>query len=160
VNTTQDITDPKALRQVWGTFPTGVAVVTTQTPQGIVGITINSFVSISVDPPLVAWSIDKASNRFDLFVKAKSYGISILGAEQKDLANRFVKADPYVRPDEAIMDGAHGLKLKACVGYMACHLYRDIELGDHIMLVGRVEAFERSEGASLTYYRGQYGIAE
>ncbi|MDZ4136431.1 MAG: flavin reductase family protein, partial [Paracoccaceae bacterium] len=80
-----DAANARAFRDALGCFATGIAVITTQGPDGPMGFTANSFSSLSLDPPLVLWSPAKASNRFAIFASAQHYSIHILGADQSPL---------------------------------------------------------------------------
>src|SRR5277367_6342627 len=82
------IFDSRAFRDALGRFPTGVAVVTATGPDSHVGITVNSFTSVSLDPPLVLWCIDRRSRRYPAFASATGFTISILGADHKDVSAR------------------------------------------------------------------------
>jgi flavin reductase (DIM6/NTAB) family NADH-FMN oxidoreductase RutF len=84
--------DVRAFRQALGSFPTGVAVITTSaSAEHHMGITVNSFTSVSLDPPLVLWCLDKKSDRYHAFTKARSYTVSILGTEHQDVSSRLAK---------------------------------------------------------------------
>lgn len=85
-------TDSKPLRSAFGRFATGVTIVTVQTPDGPLGITANSFSSVSLDPPLVMWSIAKHSSRFAPFADAEHFAIHVLAREQDHLCWRFAKS--------------------------------------------------------------------
>jgi len=82
----------RLLRDAFGRFATGVTIVTAQSADGPVAITANSFTSVSLDPPLVLWTIDKSSRRFEHFVKATHFAIHVLAANQEDLCWRIARA--------------------------------------------------------------------
>jgi len=84
--------DQRAFRRALGRFATGVTVVTCRSPHGPVGMTVNSFASLSLDPPLVMWSPAKASRRAASFSAARRFAIHVLGAQQRDLADAFMRA--------------------------------------------------------------------
>src|SRR6201985_166523 len=84
--------DHRAFRTALGSFPTGVAVITTRaSAEQHMGITVNSFTSVSLDPPLVLWCVDKKSDRYHAFTKASSYTVSILGTEHREVSSRLAK---------------------------------------------------------------------
>jgi flavin reductase (DIM6/NTAB) family NADH-FMN oxidoreductase RutF len=152
--------DTRAFRQALGCFPTGVAVVTTTEPgHEHKGITVNSFASVSLDPPLVLWCIDRKSDRCPAFTKAKSYTISLLGTVHEDVSSRLAK------------QGAHSLKgidlietrlgppaLADALAIFECESEAVHQGGDHAILVGRVVRFAKREaGAPLVFFQGRYG---
>nr|WP_249138913.1 flavin reductase family protein [Actibacterium sp. MT2.3-13A] len=145
------------MRQCLGRYATGVAVVTTQAPGGPLGITANSFASVSLDPPLVLWSPAKRSARFAAFRAAQDYAIHVLTAEQEPLARRFARAG----------HGFEGLDWRAgpggvplLEGVLARFLCRQEAVhdgGDHAIIVGRVLEAVQREGAPLVFLGGRYG---
>lgn len=151
--------DPKAFRQALGAFPTGVAVVTAHAGAEIVGITVNSFASVSLDPPLVLWCLQKDSNRYRAFVEAAGFTISILGTEHESVSSRLA------RPGEHRLDGIGLLPtelgppaLADALAIFECAREAMHEGGDHMILVGRVLRFTRRDaGAPLVFHRGRYG---
>lgn len=161
-----DIADRLAFRHVLGTFATGVAVVTAETTDTagqprVIGMTINSFASVSLEPKLVLWSIGLNSERFNIFSEARTFGINILTVEQQALADRFFREHPYVRDEESLTDPDEPLHLKESLAWIRCRQYETRVLGDHLLIVGEVEHFGLSEQhfgeRGLTYFRGRYG---
>lgn len=148
--------DRFALRKVLGNFATGVGVITIPFEDGHLGLTINSFTSVSLDPPLVLWCLDQAAHRYEPFAEATGFQISFLRADQRDFSQRFASLEAFVAPDEGIV-GAHGLK--DAVGRLDCVVHERIEAGDHLIIIGRVTACEAADGDALTYFRGAYGVA-
>jgi len=167
--------DTRAYRRALGCFATGVAVVTTRdtaSPRPAagaadgsdadrwIGITINSFQSVSLLPPLVLWCIDRASDRFALFTRARAFTISILAADQSAISDRFARAsDPALPPDLVVASASPGAapSVAGAIARFECTLEQAIDAGDHVVLLGRVGAFAWAEGAALTYFRGAYG---
>ena len=152
--------DKRAFRQALGCFPTGVAVVTA-TPAGRhpVGITVNSFTSVSLEPPLVLWCLDKTSDRYDVFTAAKGYVISVLGTEHEEVSARLAKQGSHRLDGIDLLEtelGPPALADALAVFECAAHAVHDA--GDHVILVGRVSRFARREaGAPLVYFKGRYG---
>ena len=153
--------DLRSFRRALGAFPTGVAVVTTAGSSGTVpmGITVNSFTSVSLDPPLVLWCLNRRSDRFAVFSAAESYVISVLGAIHEEVSARLAK------PGAHVLDG---LELKRtelgppaladALAVFECAREAVHDGGDHAILVGRVLRFAgRSDGEPLVFYRGRYG---
>lgn len=147
----------RALRDAFGSFATGVTVVTTLTKAGPVGMTANSFSSVSLDPPLALWSIAKTSDRFETFAQAERYAIHILAEDQAALSTGFAQDSGYFE-DTSWTDGADGIpELAGALCRFDCLSEATHDAGDHVILVGRVlEVFQRA-GAPLLFTNGQYG---
>jgi flavin reductase (DIM6/NTAB) family NADH-FMN oxidoreductase RutF len=151
--------DIKAFRHALGSFPTGVAVVTATSEAEPVGITVNSFTSVSLDPPLVLWCLKKDSNRYRAFMEAKGFTISVLGTEHESVSARLARQGEHKLQDVALLETELGPPALADAHAMfecVCEAIHDG--GDHAILVGRVLRFaRRDDGAPLVYYRGRYG---
>lgn len=150
-----------SFRKTLGCFATGVAIVTTRTPSGrMVGLTANSFNSLSLDPPLVLWSLRSASANLLAFKSARVFAINLLSDAQKELSQRF--ADPRIddKFDGLQIDrGVHELPLlRDCLARFECSTECTYTLGDHELFVGRVDNHERvSDFANpLIFCKGQY----
>lgn len=150
--------DPRALRDAFGAFMTGVTVVTTRGDDGAPrGFTANSFSSVSLDPPLLLISIAKTSSNFDLFSQATGFGVNILSEAQKQISNDFARPsqDRFAGVDWDW--GPQGAPVLAGVSaWFDCAMHQVIEAGDHAILLGRVMAFQTGTAAGLGYYRGSY----
>ena len=153
--------ETKALyRRALGAFSTGVAVITVADGDKTVGLTVNSFTSLSLDPPLVLWCLGKASDRGVWFVEAERFVVNILGAEDAALAAHCARRGEYFVPDDRLDLGRPGQPAVAsALAHLYCSRHEHIALGDHVILVSRVEAFESRRGDGLTYFRGRYGRA-
>ena len=144
-------------RHALGRFATGVAVVTAMGEAGPVGITANSFASVSLDPPLVLWSPARASRRFPVFAGAAAFAIHILDARQEALGRHFVR---HGHAPEAMgwQRGHGGVPVLAdCLARFDCALHARHEGGDHAILVGRVLHAVVREGLPLVFLGGDYG---
>lgn len=151
---------PLEYRQALGCFATGVVVVTAMGPSGPMGLTINSFTSVSLAPRLVLWCLDMDSERGRIFLQSPRFGLNVLAAGQRDLAARFAEPGSNAWPIEAARTpDASGLQLEGGLAFLDCRAVQRIELGDHIVIVGEVEAFCARGGDGLTYYQGRYGCA-
>jgi flavin reductase (DIM6/NTAB) family NADH-FMN oxidoreductase RutF len=149
-------TDPRALRDAFGRFATGVCLVTTQGPEGPVGFTANSFASVSLDPPLVLWSPARAARRFGIFAAAPFYAIHVLAADQADLVARFARTgDGFLGLEPG--EGAEGQPTLPALARFDCAAHAMHDGGDHAILVGRVLRVTLSEGAPLVFSQGRYG---
>ncbi|MBB5515111.1 flavin reductase (DIM6/NTAB) family NADH-FMN oxidoreductase RutF [Rubricella aquisinus] len=149
--------EPRDYRDALGTFPTGVTVVTTMTEGGPVGITANSFASLSLDPPLVMWAPARASRRFSAFVEAEQFVIHILRADQSALANAFARTgfEAFAQCDWA--PGAAGPEFPVAAAMFRCSREATHPGGDHAIVVGRVQSYVHDADATpLLYHRGDY----
>ena len=153
--------DVKAYRRALGAFATGVAVVTTSDGAGgVIGITINSFTSVSLDPPLVLWCLDDASDRRDPFVVTDRFTVNILGADEAAMSDRFARGEEFrLSPDELDAEQADPPRLKHALSRLSCEVRERIQLGDHLVLIGEVTGFDADEGDGLLYFRGRYARA-
>lgn len=158
--------DTKAFRNALGCFPTGIAVMTTASPQGAdsevshIGITVNSFTSVSLDPPLVLWCIHRDSRRAGIFAGGPGFTVSILGSGHKAVSARLAGQGEHNLDGIALTPTELGPPALAdSLAVFECALERTLEAGDHIILIGRVLRFARHDeaGAPLVYYRGGYG---
>ena len=155
--------DTKAFRAALGCFPTGIAVMTAGSAQtSHIGITVNSFTSVSLDPPLVLWCIDRRSRRHDAFVAAPGFTVSILSAEHKAVSARLAGAGEHNLDGLALLQTKLGPPALAdCLAVFECARETVASGGDHSVLIGRVLRFHRQEGGEpLVFFRGRYsGLA-
>ncbi|MDK1374031.1 MULTISPECIES: flavin reductase family protein [unclassified Sinorhizobium] len=152
------VEDPRALRDAFGAFATGVTVVTTNDPAGRpIGFTANSFTSVSLDPPLLLVCIAKTSRNYATMTGAERFAVNILSETQKDVSNTFARP---VEDRFAAVDwrkGPNGCPIFSQVAaWFECSMQDLIEAGDHVIMVGRVTAFENSGLNGLGYARGGY----
>ncbi len=147
----------RAYRDALGCFGTGVTVVTTMSDQGPLAMTVNSFTSVSLEPPLLLWCPARASLRHDSFAAAQDYVVHIMAEDQQDIALRFAHSgDDFTdidwRPNES------GLPvLTGCLARFDCAAHARHDGGDHSILVGRVLRAASRPGQGLMFKRGQYG---
>lgn len=154
-----DPNDGRALRSAFGRFGTGVTVITTQTAHGPLGMTANSFSSISLEPPLVLWSAALRSKRHDAFAQAPAFCIHILSEHQQVLASHFASQghdfsgfDWHAGPDGAP-------QLTGCLAAFHCTRFAVHPAGDHSMIVGEVKHASEcpGQGAGLLFDQGRFG---
>lgn len=151
--------DPRAFRRSLGQFATGVTVMTTLHGTKQVGMSVNSFAALSLDPPLVLWSIRKESQSLDAFRESGHYAVNILGERQVELSNLFAKPDDNRFAKVGWTEGLHGAPLlDGVIGTLECKLDHLIDGGDHYVLVGRVERYAIYPGKPLLFSQGQYGV--
>ncbi|GGK35618.1 flavin reductase family protein [Salinarimonas ramus] len=153
--------DPRELRTALGRFATGVTVITTRGPDGKrEGLTANSFSALSLDPPLVLWSIKTSAASLPTFRAARAFAIHVLAHDQADLSHRFATPAQDKFAGLAVRDGLDGLPmLEGTLATFECALAQDVEGGDHRILVGRVRRASYGEGAPLLFSAGRYGVA-
>lgn len=154
------IFDAREYRHALGCFPTGVAIITTIDAQGKAsGLTCNSFSSVSLDPPLVLWSLRKQSSSIDIYKNTKAFAINVLAGDQGELSGRFATSsipDKFEGID--FETGYAGVPLiNDCVARFHCRMHQQHDAGDHIIFIGRVERFERvREDDPLVFCKGAY----
>jgi flavin reductase (DIM6/NTAB) family NADH-FMN oxidoreductase RutF len=150
--------DPRALRNAFGTFMTGVTVVTAKDRNGTpLGFTANSFTSVSLDPPLILVCLANSSKNYDTFVGANSFAVNILAETQIALSNTFASRveDRFAEVDWR--DGPNGSPILADVSaWFDCAMFKTVEAGDHVILIGEVKAFDANTAPGLGYARGAY----
>lgn len=152
--------DTRTLRSVLGTFATGVAVVTAVTEgRERLGLTVSSFNSVSLTPPLVLFSVARSARAFEEWRRARRYMINILGEEHQHVSNRFGRAseDKFDGIDLTPCDG--GLMLDDAVACLDCEPYNRYDGGDHEIFVGRVVAISHPAQIAarpLLFYGGRY----
>jgi flavin reductase (DIM6/NTAB) family NADH-FMN oxidoreductase RutF len=137
-------------------FATGVTIVTARTASGeLVGLTANSFNSVSLSPPLVLWSLSQAASSLAAFSTGSHYAINILAADQKDLAERFASKRAERWDGVAFDEGVAGAPLLAgAAASFECFNRSRYEEGDHVIFVGEVERCSRRDGAAPLLYHG------
>lgn len=148
------------LRDALGRYATGVTVVTTASDIGPLGITANSFASVSLDPALVLWSPARKSRRFDAFTGQSGFAIHILGSEQEELCRHFAQqGSDFTGIDWE--EGAGGTPLIAgCLARFECTPQAVHDGGDHAIVVGRVDRASWRDGAPLVFLAGSFGRFE
>lgn len=146
-------------RSALGRFATGVTVVTALNSEGKpIGVTISSFNSVSLDPPLVLWSLSNNSPKLEAFRQASHYAINVLAADQRGLSNRFASRADDRFADVPVRAGLGGTPLiEGCCAWFECTHEAHYPGGDHVIFVGHVEDFARGESTSpLVFFDGAY----
>ena len=147
----------RAFRDALGCYATGVAVVTAGSAKGPLGMTANSFASVSLDPPLVLWSPSKSSARHAAFVNAQCFAIHVMGEHQHETAVRFAR-NGWNFVDGGWERDASGVPILAdCLARFDCLRHAVHDGGDHSIVVGRVVHVSHRKGRGLIFKRGQYG---
>ncbi len=152
--------DARAFRDALGSFPTGVAIITTTGADGQpIGLTCNSFSSVSLDPPLVSWGLRQSSKNLVNFQAAGAFAINILAEDQKDLSARFANGQVVDKFEGVTFRRGHrGLPIiDDCVASFECDTHAEHVAGDHVLFLGRVVNLEQGrQEDSLVFYRGAY----
>jgi len=163
-DTTADGVDQRAFRDALGSFVTGVTIVTTRDPAGAdIGLTANSFNSVSLDPPMVLWSLALNSSNLPAFRTAQWWAVHILASEQEPLSGRFAQRGIDKFAGLALARGPGDIPLlEGCAARFICRQAYEYEGGDHAIFVGQVLEFDRAGRPPLIYHEGRYGrvIAE
>ena len=150
--------DRKQLRNAFGSFMTGVTVVSTRETTGIPrGFTANSFTSVSLDPPLVLICIDNAAESVDVFAEGKGFAVNILAADQVDISGLFAskRADKYDLVKWKYSESGNPILDGVCA-WFDCKRSQVVEAGDHIILIGEVLNFDHNDRTGLGYAKGGY----
>ncbi|WP_424934254.1 flavin reductase family protein [Amaricoccus macauensis] len=150
--------DPRTLRDVFGCFATGVTVVTSCGTNGApVGLVVNSFSSVSLDPPLILWSIDLKSPSHDAFCAHPGFAVNIMGADAKEETLRFCKPSEDKFAGVDWYPGHHDVPvLSNAVATLECRTEQRIHSGDHEIFIGRVLRVDQRDGAPLIFHRGRF----
>lgn len=152
--------DSRGFRQCLGQFATGVTIMSTCHEGTLSGMTANSFSSLSLEPPLVLWSIKKSSSNCHAFANATHFAISVLSDQQIDTAQRFARSGGDKFDGVAWRAGLGGVPvIEEAVATFECSREAIHDGGDHLLLVGRVLRFERYTGDALLFVQGRYGVA-
>ena len=150
--------DPRALRSAFGTFMTGVTVVTALDENGApLGFTANSFSSVSLDPPMVLVCVANTSRNYDSLVKARGFAVNVLAENQIDVSNTFARPVEDRFAAVSWHKGPNGAPILADVtAWFDCRMHKTVDAGDHTILIGQVEGFDSTAAPGLGYSRGAY----
>jgi len=148
----------RALRSTLGEFATGVAIVTARGNEGATwGLTINSFASVSLDPPLVQWSLAAAAASRPLFERAAFHAINVLAGAQGPLARRFSARQVDRFAGVPLREGLHGAVLiEGALAHLVCRVCGRRETGDHLVFVSEAVHHRIGPGEPLVFYAGRY----
>lgn len=150
--------DPRALRDAFGAFTTGVTVVTTNDADGApIGFTANSFASVSLDPPLLLVCLARNSRNFEKVTGAKGFAVNVLSESQREVSNTFARpVEDRFAAVEWRPGPAGSPVFSGTAAWFDCETHEIVEAGDHVILVGRVVGFENAGLNGLGYARGSY----
>lgn len=143
-------------RRTLGRFATGVTIVTMLGDDGeAYGITVNSFMSLSLTPPLIAVSIDKRAGAHPTLLDAERFGVSVLSGEQSDVSDHFA-GRPVALAADPFTSLAGFPVIAGAIGTLVSRRSRTVDVGDHTLFIGEVEAIERRDDQPLIFFGGQY----
>ena len=162
---THDENDRRAFRNALGRYATGVTVVMAGGGgHDPVGITVNSFASVSLDPPLILWSVERDSTGVHTFTHAPDFTVSVLGADQGEVAMQFAdsKTEAADRLSGAPLESGPGPVplIAGAPAWFHCRLEATFPGGDHTVILGRVTAFSYSDGPTLLFHDGAFARSE
>lgn len=155
--------DEHAFRRALGHFPTGVTVITAASPQdGLIGITVSSFNSVSLEPPLILFSVAKQCRSLPALRRANAYAVNVLRQDQDDISRRFAHAMTATWTDVRYRSGVSASPiLESALAVFECEPYAQHDAGDHEIFVGRVINIESDvDGQPLVFFRGAYGALD
>ncbi|MDO5103083.1 MAG: flavin reductase family protein [Lautropia sp.] len=150
---------PATLRKLFGAYPTGVAIVTSRSVEGRkVGLTINSFASLSLDPPLVLWSLVNHSPSLAVFRDCRHFAINILAGRHEELARRFANPSVVDKFESVpVQETPEGVPaLDGALTTLVCALDHARTVGDHLLMVGRVVRAATQPGDPLVFHAGRF----
>ena len=153
---TPDTGKERMFRDCLGRFASGVTIITARTASGFIGMTANSFSSVSMEPPLVLWCPAKSSSRYAAYAEAPRFAIHILRADQETVARAFAKSGNAF--DELqVEENAFGVPVLAdCLARFECETYQMHDAGDHAIMVGRVHSAAFGAGEPLIFSQGRF----
>lgn len=150
----------RQLRNAFSVYPTGVAVVTCMPAIGqLIGVTANSFVSLSLQPALVSIALHREARHLKGFLASGSFAVNVLGAEQKSLSNQFARpsASKWESVRYRVTDSGH-VVLHDVAAFFLCKLVERHDVGDHVLLIGEIQRYGWDEDAfPLVFMGGHYG---
>lgn len=151
--------DPRLLRRAFGSFATGVTIVTTTDADGRpVGLTANSFTSVSLDPPLVLFCLDRSSSNLQRFQRSCVFGVNVLSSDQQELSSRFVKRgeDRFNGVSWELRESGVPV-IEGAAATFECESHTTFDGGDHLVFIGRVRRFGfHAQRDPLLYFQGRY----
>lgn len=146
-------------RSVMSLYPTGVAIITTE-PNGFsaFGMTVNSFTSLSLDPPLIMWNLQKSSDTYKAWYEAETFGVNFLKVHQQELSNHYARKGEHDIAPENMSRGITGCPLLTdSLASLECKMHARYEEGDHVIIIGEVvDVQDQPDEAPLVFHKGSY----
>lgn len=147
--------DERLFRDAMGKFATGITVVSMYDKDETIGMTVNAFMSVSLDPMLVAVSIDKTASMYDDFKSEKSFGISMLSESQEDLSSYFAR-QIELDYDVKFLDQSGVPVIEGALANLSCETVQEVEAGDHKIFIAKVKDIAINEGDPIIYFGSNY----
>ncbi len=152
--------EPRALRDAFGCFATGITVITTADAEGVLyGVTANSFASLSLDPPLCLFCLDYKAMSFEAFQNSSHFAVNVLGEDQEGISTNFARSQPdkWNGIDYVTWETGSPI-LPGCLANLECDTHAIHEGGDHVIVVGRIRemTYREDDCRPLLYYKGRY----
>ena len=149
--------DSMLQRQVMGRFATGVTLLTTRFDEGVLGMTANAVMSLSLEPPLVVVSVDKKNSMHECLIQGKCFALNVLRADQEEISRRFAISGPKDFSGLRLTAAETGAPILVdAIAFVDCKLVEILSGGDHDMFVGEPVAGEVRDGEPLIFYGGEY----
>ena len=149
--------DSMLQRQVMGRFATGVTLLTTRFDEGVLGMTANAVMSLSLEPPLVVVSVDKKNSMHECLMRGKCFALNMLRADQEEISRRFAISGPKDFSGLRLTAAETGAPILIdAIAFVDCKLVEILSGGDHDMFVGEPVAGEVRDGEPLIFYGGEY----
>jgi flavin reductase (DIM6/NTAB) family NADH-FMN oxidoreductase RutF len=150
--------DSKDLRKAFSKFGTGVTVMTAVASDGtLAGVTANSFNTVSMEPPIVLWSLALTSPSLRVFRDAGHFVVNVLALAQRELSQRFAKANPDKFAGVALRHTDYGAPILAdCAATLECSVVSEQTVGDHVLFLGQVKRYEYASVEPLLFFNGKY----
>jgi flavin reductase (DIM6/NTAB) family NADH-FMN oxidoreductase RutF len=158
LSSSQSDIDPLDLRRAFGRFGTGVTVITTCAADGTrAGVTANSFNTVSLNPPIVLWSLAATSPSLAMFRATGHFAVNVLTLEQIELSRQFSRSATDKFAGVAFTDGLHGAPILAgCAATIECTVVNEHVVGDHVLFLGQVKRYAHENAAPLLFFNGKY----
>jgi flavin reductase (DIM6/NTAB) family NADH-FMN oxidoreductase RutF len=152
--------DARDYRNALGQYTTGITVITARGPDGRkIGITANSFTSVSLDPPLISWCPSKNASNLPELENATHFAVNVLAADQHPLARQFAMTSQDKFEGVAVTEGIGGLPLiEGAVARFQCRTVERFNAGDHLIFLGEVERYDADGGEPLVFHSGHYRV--
>jgi 3-hydroxy-9,10-secoandrosta-1,3,5(10)-triene-9,17-dione monooxygenase reductase component len=158
IDPSTDEASRREFRRCLGQFATGVTVMTTLSPEGVrMGMTVNSFNSLSLDPALILWSIANTTHAFTLFQVGQPFAVNVLAKGQEAWALQMARSGADRFQNVSVMDGRGGVPLlEGCVAYLECDVWARYPGGDHDIIVGHVKRMLNTAKEPLLFHNGAF----
>jgi len=147
--------DERLFRDAMGKFATGITVVSMYEKDETIGMTVNAFMSLSLDPMLVAVSIDETASMYDNFKSEKSFGISMLSESQEELSSYFAR-QIEIDYDVKFLDQSGVPVIEGALANLSCETIQEVEAGDHKIVIAKVKDIAINEGDPVIYFGSNY----